>query len=116
MEDLRMGANILKGRKVHQDVRMVVVPGSREIYLKANEEGLIGLFMRAGAIVCNPGCGPCVGYHQGILGKDQVCVSSQNRNFKGRMGSPDSKIYVTSPATVAASALEGKIADPLRYL
>ncbi len=116
MEDLRMGAKIMKGRKVHPDARMVVVPASREIFSQANKEGLVDLFMKAGAIVCNPGCGPCVGYHQGILGKGEVCVSSQNRNFQGRMGSPDSKIYVTSPATVAASAIEGKIADPLRYL
>jgi homoaconitate hydratase family protein len=116
MEDIRMGARIIKRRKVHPDVRMIVTPASREIYLKAMKEGLLELFVKAGAIVCNPGCGPCVGYHQGILGKDQVCISSQNRNFRGRMGNPDSKIFVASPATVAASAIEGKIADPLKYV
>jgi len=116
LEDIRMGARIMKRRKVHPDVRMIVTPASREIYLNALKEGLIELFAKAGAIVCNPGCGPCVGYHQGILGKDQVCISSQNRNFRGRMGNPDSEIYVASPATVTASAIEGKIADPLKYL
>ena len=112
LEDLQAAADILKGRKIHQDVRLIVTPASKETYLIALREGIIETLMHAGAIVTNSTCGACVGGHLGVLGPDEVCVSSTNRNFKGRMGHPDSLIYLASPATVAASALKGMITDP----
>ena len=112
LEDLRIAAEILKGKTIRRGVRMIVVPASRSIYLQALKEGLIEIFVRAGCIVCNPGCGPCAGAHQGILAPGEVCLSTSNRNFKGRMGSPDAEIYLASPATAAVSALEGRITDP----
>ncbi len=114
IEDLRLAAKILDGRKVKRGVRMIVIPISRRIYLQALKEGLIETFIDAGCVVCNPGCGPCVGAHQGILAPGEVCVSTSNRNFKGRMGCMDAEIYLASPATVAASAIEGEITDPRR--
>jgi len=112
LEDLRVAAEILKGKTVKRNVRMIVAPASRNIYLQALKEGLIEIFIKAGCIVCNPGCGPCAGAHQGILAPGEVCLSTSNRNFKGRMGSSDAEIYLASPATAAISALEGKITDP----
>ncbi|MEM1507121.1 MAG: homoaconitase large subunit [Candidatus Bathyarchaeia archaeon] len=112
LEDLRIAAEILKGRKIKESVRMIVAPASKSIYLQALKEGLIEIFVRAGCIVCNPGCGPCAGAHQGILAPGEVCLSTSNRNFKGRMGSTDAEIYLASPATAAVTALEGKITDP----
>ena len=112
LNDLRVAAKILKGRKVNPRVRMVIVPASSEVYLNAVKEELINTFIEAGGIVCPPGCGPCVGGHMGVLASGEVCISAGNRNFKGRMGSEDSLIYVASPAVVAASAIEGKITDP----
>ncbi len=112
LEDLRSAAQILKGRKVAGGVRLLVIPASQEIYLNALNEGLIGIFMEAGAIIGNPNCGPCLGGHMGLLAEDEVCISSSNRNFIGRMGSTKSYVYLASPATVAASAVTGKITDP----
>jgi 3-isopropylmalate/(R)-2-methylmalate dehydratase large subunit len=112
LEDLRTAAGILRGRHRHPDTRLIVVPASRKVFGQAIEEGLITVFNDAGASVNTPGCGPCVGVHQGILGDGERCLSTMNRNFKGRMGNPEGFIYLASPATCAASAIEGKIADP----
>lgn len=116
IEDIRVAADILKGQKVKRGVRMIVTPASRRVYLQALEEGLIKKFLEAGCTVCNPGCGPCVGAHQGILAPGEVCVSTSNRNFKGRMGSMDAEIYLVSPATAAVTAVEGKLTDPRRFI
>lgn len=113
-EDLLEGAKIIKGRKVHQDVRFIVIPASREIQKRAQRDGLLDAFVDAGAIIGVTGCGPCLGVHMGVLGDGEVCVSTSNRNFIGRMGSVKSSVYLASPQTVAASAIEGKIADPRR--
>jgi len=112
LEDLRLAAKILEGKMVAKGVRMLVLPASQEILLQALSEGLIETFVRAGAMVLNPGCGPCLGAHQGVLAPGEVCLSTANRNFKGRMGSRDAEIYLASPATVAASAIAGTITDP----
>ena len=112
LEDLRAAARILRRRRVHRDVRMIVVPASREVLRDAVREGLVEIFVRSGAVVCNPTCGPCYGGHMGLLADGEVCVSSSNRNFVGRMGSRRARIYLASPATVAASAIAGRIADP----
>jgi len=112
LEDLRLAADVLKGHKVHDDVRFLVVPASKNIYLDALKEGIIETFLEAGAIVCNPGCGPCLGAHMGVLGSEEVCISSTNRNFVGRMGDPKSKVYLANPAVVASSAIAGEITGP----
>jgi 3-isopropylmalate/(R)-2-methylmalate dehydratase large subunit len=112
LEDLRFAAQILKGKKIARGVRLVVIPASQEIYLNALKEGLIKTFMDAGATIGNPNCGPCLGGHMGILAEGETCISSSNRNFVGRMGSTKSFVYLASPATVAASAITGKITDP----
>ncbi len=111
LSDLKIAADILKGRKVASGVRLLVVPASRKIYLDALESGIIKTLIESGAVVESPGCGPCVGVHQGALADNEVCLSTQNRNFKGRMGNPDSFIYLSSPATAAYSAVKGYIAD-----
>ncbi len=111
-EDLRMAAEILKDEKVHDDVRMIIVPASSETYLKALKKGLIKIFIDAGAIVCNPGCGPCLGAHMGVLSSGEVCISTSNRNFQGRMGDPKSKVYLANPIIVAQSAIKGEISIP----
>ncbi|OGN89654.1 MAG: 3-isopropylmalate dehydratase large subunit [Chloroflexi bacterium RBG_13_46_14] len=115
IEDLRIAAEIMKGRKVHQDTRFLVIPASSEVYNQAISEGLIEVFIKAGGMICPPGCGACFGSHMGLLADGENCIASINRNFKGRMGSPDSRVFLASPATVAASAIEGKIADPRNY-
>jgi len=116
IEDLRIAARMLKGKSRHPQTRLLVVPASKEIYLEALKEGLIENFLEAGAAVMPPGCGPCVGVHQGILADGEACLSTQNRNFQGRMGNPNGSIYLASPATAVATAIEGKIADPRKYL
>ena len=109
IEDLRQAARVLKNRKISKRVRALVIPASREVYIKALNEGLINIFVESGALVSSPCCGPCLGGHTGILGPDEVCISTSNRNFKGRQGSSDSEVYLSSPATAAASALAGTI-------
>lgn len=113
--DLRAATDILKNRKVHPDVRLIVTPASQEIYAQAIEEGLISIFVDAGALVTNPGCGVCLGGHLGVLASGETCISTSNRNFRGRMGSFDAFIYLASPETVAASAIAGAIADPREF-
>ena len=112
--DLIMAAEILKGRKVHEGVRLIITPASKATYMEALERGIIKILMEAGGIVTNSTCGACVGGHLGVLGPGDVCISSTNRNFRGRMGHQDSRVYLASPATVAASALKGVITDPRR--
>jgi 3-isopropylmalate/(R)-2-methylmalate dehydratase large subunit len=112
LEDLQSAAQILKGKKIARGVRLIVIPASQEIYLNALNEGLIKAFMDAGATIGNPNCGPCLGGHMGILAEGEACISSSNRNFVGRMGSTKAFVYLASPATVAASAITGKITDP----
>jgi 3-isopropylmalate/(R)-2-methylmalate dehydratase large subunit len=112
IEDLRLAAQILKGKKVKEGVRALVIPASQEVYTQALREGLIEIFTDAGAIVCGSACGPCLGGHIGLLASGETCVSSSNRNFIGRMGSTEANVYLASPATVAASAVTGRITDP----
>ncbi len=112
MEDLRIAAKILRGKKVKKGVRALVIPASREVYTSAMQEGMLETFVKADVLVCNPACGPCYGGHLGLLAEGETCVSTSNRNFVGRMGSPNARVYLASPATVAASAITGKITDP----
>jgi len=116
LEDIAVATKILKGKKIARNVRLIVSPASEEIYFAAFEKGYLQELVKAGATVCNPSCGPCIGRHEGVLCEGETCVSSMNRNFTGRMGSPEAEIILASPATVAASALAGKIADPRDYL
>ena len=112
IEDLRIAAQIMKGKKVKQGVRTLVIPASQEVYAQALKEGLVEVFTEVGALVCGATCGPCLGGHIGLLASGETCVSTSNRNFIGRMGSPEASVYLASPATVAASALTGKLTDP----
>ena len=110
LEDLRMAAKILKGKQVK--IRTEVLPAAQSIYLKAINEGLVSIFLEAGAVVGPPTCGACCGAHMGVLAKDEICISTTNRNFPGRMGHVESKTYLASPLVVAAAAINGKITDP----
>ena len=112
MEDMRMAAYVLKGKKVAKNVRTIIIPATQQIYLQCIKEGLAEIFIEAGAIVSTPTCGPCLGGHMGILAKGEKAVSTSNRNFVGRMGHTESEIYLASPAVAAASAIKGCIADP----
>ncbi|HIS49491.1 MAG TPA: 3-isopropylmalate dehydratase large subunit [Candidatus Gallacutalibacter pullistercoris] len=112
MEDMRIAASILRGHKIHPKVRMIIIPGSQEVWLTALREGLFDIFIQAGAAVSTPTCGPCLGGHMGVLAQGERCISTTNRNFPGRMGHPDSEIYLTGPAVAAASAVMGRLALP----
>ncbi len=116
IEDLRIAAKILEGKKVNPDTRLIVAPASRDILKQALKEGLIEIFVESGASILPPGCGPCVGVHAGILGSGEVCLATQNRNFKGRMGNTEGFIYLASPATAACTAINGYITDPRTIL
>jgi 3-isopropylmalate/(R)-2-methylmalate dehydratase large subunit len=112
LEDLRVAARILQGHKVHKDVRCIVIPGTQQVYLDALREGLVEMFIEAGAAVSTPTCGPCLGGHMGILAAGERAVSTTNRNFVGRMGHPESEVYLAGPAVAAASAIAGRIIGP----
>ena len=116
IDDLEIAARLLKGKKVHPDTRMLVLPGSKSIYLEALKRGMIKTFLEANCVVLNPGCGPCLGAHEGILAKGERCLATTNRNFKGRMGATESEVYLASPATAAATAIRGEISDPRDFL
>jgi homoaconitate hydratase family protein len=115
LEDLEAAAAILKGRKVHRSVRVLVIPASWEVYREALASGALAALVEAGCVVLNSGCGPCLGAHEGLLAAGEVCLSTSNRNFRGRMGHRDSEIYLASPATAAAAAVTGKITDPREF-
>ena len=112
LDDLKIAASILKGKKVKKGLRVIVIPATQQIYLDAMEAGYIRTFIEAGAIVSTPTCGPCLGGYMGILAENERCVSTTNRNFVGRMGHVDSEVYLASPAVAAASAITGKISEP----
>jgi 3-isopropylmalate/(R)-2-methylmalate dehydratase large subunit len=116
LEDLRLAAQVLQGRQVSPKVRLIVTPGSQRVYLDAAREGTLARLVEAGALVTNPTCGACGGGHMGVLGPEETCITASTRNFKGRMGDPSSRVFMGSPATVAASALNGVINDPRPYL
>jgi 3-isopropylmalate/(R)-2-methylmalate dehydratase large subunit len=112
LDDLRLAAKIIKGRQVSTEVRCIIIPGTQQVYLDALHEGLIEAFIKAGAVVSTPTCGPCLGGYMGVLAAGERCVSTTNRNFVGRMGSPQSEVYLANPAVAAASAVLGRIASP----
>ncbi|MBE9593643.1 MAG: 3-isopropylmalate dehydratase large subunit, partial [Proteobacteria bacterium] len=112
IEDLRIAAEILKGQQVHSEVRLIIIPATQDIYLQAIREGLVEIFITAGGAVSTPTCGPCLGGYMGILAKGERAISTTNRNFVGRMGHPESEVYLASPAIAAASAIAGRIASP----
>jgi 3-isopropylmalate/(R)-2-methylmalate dehydratase large subunit len=116
LEDLRIAAEVLRGRRVHSTVRCIVIPGSQQVYLEALREGLVETFIEAGAAVSTPTCGPCLGGHMGVLAAGERAVSTTNRNFRGRMGHPASEVYLAGPAVAAASAVAGRIAGPEEVL
>jgi 3-isopropylmalate/(R)-2-methylmalate dehydratase large subunit len=116
IDDLEQAAKIIAGRKIHPDVRAIIIPGTQEVYMEAMKQGYIAQFIAAGAIVSTPTCGPCLGGYMGILAAGERCVSTTNRNFRGRMGHVDSEVYLAGPAVAAASAILGRIAEPKEVL
>jgi 3-isopropylmalate/(R)-2-methylmalate dehydratase large subunit len=112
IEDMRIAAKVLKGRRVHPDVRCIIIPATQKVWKQSMNEGLFDIFIEAGAAVSTPTCGPCLGGHMGVLAKGEKAVSTTNRNFVGRMGHPESEVYLASPAVAAASAVAGRIASP----
>ena len=112
IDDLEQAAKIIAGRKIHPAVRAIIIPGTQEVYMEAMKRGFIAQFIEAGAVVSTPTCGPCLGGYMGILAAGERCVSTTNRNFRGRMGHVDSEVYLASPAVAAASAILGRIAEP----
>lgn len=112
IEDLRLAASILKGKKAHKDVRLIIIPATQKVYKQAMDEGLFDVFLAAEGIISAPTCGPCLGGHMGILASGEKCISTTNRNFVGRMGHPESEVYLANPAVAAASAVAGKIVHP----
>jgi 3-isopropylmalate dehydratase large subunit len=113
-EDIYEAARILKGKKAR--VKLIVIPASKSILMRIIKDGIISMLLEAGAVIGVPGCGPCLGVHMGVLGENEICISTSNRNFIGRMGAKTSKVYLASPLTAAASAIEGKITDPRKYI
>jgi 3-isopropylmalate/(R)-2-methylmalate dehydratase large subunit len=116
LQDFKIAARILKGKKVASGVKLIIAPSSRDVYLESLRLGLVDIFIKAGAVIVAPGCGPCVGTHNGVPSDGEIVISTANRNFKGRMGNPNAFIYLASPATVAASAVKGSIVDPKSFL
>ena len=112
LEDLQVAAKVLKGRKAAKGVRLIIIPATPLIYRQAMDEGLLAVFMEAGAVIGPPTCGPCLGGHMGILAPGEVAIATTNRNFTGRMGHPQSKVYLANPAVTAASAVTGRISSP----
>jgi 3-isopropylmalate/(R)-2-methylmalate dehydratase large subunit len=112
LEDLRIAAHVMRGREVAPSLRLMVIPATQEVWRRANEEGLLQVFADAGAVVSTPTCGACLGGHMGVLGPGEVCVSTSNRNYVGRMGHRSAKVYLTNPAIAAATAVVGTIAHP----
>ena len=113
--DVELFTKILKGKRIEKDLKLIITPASKKIYLDSLKKGYVEIFMDSGAVVNNPGCGPCVGTHQGVLADSEKAFSTANRNFKGRMGNPNAEIFLGSPAVAAATAIAGVISDPREY-